>query len=339
MQTQINVADVLQALDRITGGRVITGISDLSSGKNPYVVVKSSNIPGKEVCELPGLVFGDQSKPVKKLAVAMTLTESVIELAGGTEVDAIVAHHPVADAASSGGVPLKYYLSLYNLAVFELHEAFHGLHPGIPFIHGHRTYKVDVAYGGVPGNVIFFGKALPEISTVRDILERLESFSGRSQEQEMLSSEMDIRGCRDICEAVIANGPLLFNGKEDSPVGTVIHITPHGGLTPAQLEQAVREHPDADTVICSISRVRPDNPLVQKAKELGLNFIVGNTHALEILENGMPLAFALQSLLPGVEVVLFRERVTSIPLSLAGNEAIRAYAREIADKYLTTQKG
>ncbi len=338
MSEQKVVADVLEALDRITGGRVITHISDLTAGKNPYVMVKSSNIPGKDVVELPGLVFGDYSRPVKKLAVAMTLTESVIELAGGTDVDAIIAHHPVADAASSGGVPLKYYLSLYNLAVFELHEAFHGLHPGIPFIHGHRTFRVEVAYGGVPGNVIFFGKALPDVNTVGDILHRLETFSGRAQEDELLCSEKEIRGCAQINETVIANGPLLFCGDEKSPVGTIIHITPHGGLTPAQLEQAVREHPDADTVICSISRVRQDNPLVSKARELGLNFIVGNTHALEILENGMPLAFALQAQLPGVEVVLFRERVTSTPLASAGTEAIRDYARDIADRYLSAQK-
>ncbi|MBS4023014.1 MAG: Nif3-like dinuclear metal center hexameric protein [Dethiobacter sp.] len=335
---QTVVADVVAALDRITGGRVITDVSDLTSGKNPYVVIKSSNIPGKAIAELPGLVFGDLNKSVKRLAVAMTLTEQSIELAGATGVDAIVAHHPVADAASSGGVPLKFYLSLYGLAVLELHEAFHGLHPGIPFIHGHRTFRVDVAYGGIPGNVIFFGKALENVKTVGDILRRLETFSGRAQESKLLNSEMEIRGCPDIQETVIANGPLLFNGEESSAVSTIIHITPHGGLTPQHLEQAVREHPDADTVICSISRVKADSPLVQKARELGLNFIVGNTHALEILENGMPLAYAIRSLLPEVEVVLFRERVTSVPLDSAGSEAIRDYARDIAGKYLTVKK-
>ncbi len=63
----------------------------------------------------------------------MTMTEGSIELAGATGVDAIVAHHPIAEAANSGGVILKNYLDLYNVAAFELHEAFHGLHPGIPF--------------------------------------------------------------------------------------------------------------------------------------------------------------------------------------------------------------
>lgn len=338
MQSETIVADVVHALDQITGGRVITDLSQLSSGKNRFVMIKTSNIPGKEVMETPGLVWGDPQMPVRKLAVVMTLTESVIELAGATGVDAIVAHHPIADAANSGGVPLKNYLSLYDLAVLELHEAFHGLHPGIPFIHGHQTFRVDVAYGGIPGSVVFFGRALPEVKTVGDILDRLERFMGAGLEQELLAREQEIRDCWEIQETIVANGTRLFNGEVNNPVGTIIHITPHGGLTPEHLEQAVREHPDADTVICSISRVRPDSPLVQKAKELGLNFIVGNTHAVEILENGMPLAYALQSLLPGVEVVLFRERVTSTPLAKAGNEAIRNYARDIADKYLIPKK-
>jgi hypothetical protein len=338
MLVKTTVGDVVIALDRITGGRVITDVGHLAAGKNPFVVVKSSNIPGKEIMETPGLVWGDPVKPVRRLAVAMTLTESAIELAGGTGVDAIVVHHPVADAASSGGVPLKSYLSLYNLAVFELHEAFHGLHPGIPYIHGHLPFRVEVAYGGVPGNVVFFGKVLPEINTVEDIMQRLENFMGCAQEHELLIKEQEIRDCWDIKEAIVVNGPLLLNGETKSPVKTVIHITPHGGLTPAQLEQAARECPEADTVICSISRVRGDSPLVNKAKELGLNFVVGNTHALEILENGMPLAYAIQSLMPEVEVVLFRERVTSIPLHRAGTRAIRDYAQEMASRYLLAGK-
>jgi hypothetical protein len=62
--------------------------------------------------------------------------------------------------------------------------------------------------------------------------------------------------------------------------------------------------------------------------------IVGNSHALEILENGLPLAFALQDLLPGVEVSLFRERVTSIPISSFGSETVRQYGRDMARQLL-----
>ena len=63
----------------------------------------------------------------------MTLTESCIELAGATGVNVIITHHPIADAANSGGVTLENYLGLYNISAIELHEAFHGLHPGLSF--------------------------------------------------------------------------------------------------------------------------------------------------------------------------------------------------------------
>jgi len=155
---QILAKDVLMALDKITGGRVVKSPEDISGGKNPFVVTKSSNLPGKAVTEYPGLVCGSLEQPVTKLAVMMTLTESAIELAGATGVDAIVAHHPVADAANSGGVLMNTYLGLYRIAVFELHEAFHGLHPGIAYLHGHKAYHVDIKYGGIPGNILYAGE-------------------------------------------------------------------------------------------------------------------------------------------------------------------------------------
>ena len=54
----VTVADVVDALDRITGGRVCVNASDLFSGRNRFVVTKSSGLPGKAVTETPGLVFG-----------------------------------------------------------------------------------------------------------------------------------------------------------------------------------------------------------------------------------------------------------------------------------------
>ena len=72
------VRDILKALNVITGGRVITD-SFGYGGANPFVVTKTSGIPGKAVTELPGLVWGDPDMPVKKVAVMMTLTESAIE--------------------------------------------------------------------------------------------------------------------------------------------------------------------------------------------------------------------------------------------------------------------
>ena len=62
--------------------------------------------------------------------------------------------------------------------------------------------------------------------------------------------------------------------------------------------------------------------------------IVGNSHALEILENGLPLAFAIKELLPGVEVTLFRERVTSVPMAQFGSETVRQYAKSMAGHLL-----
>lgn len=335
MANQITVSDLVAVLDKITGGRVVTDNWQVSGGTNPFVVMKSSNIPGKSVVETPGLVFGDPQKPVRKIAVCMTLTESAIELAGATGVDVIIAHHPIADAANSGGVPLKFYLSLYDIAVMELHEAFHGLHPGIPFIHGHQTFRTEIAYGGLPGNIMSVGKVLPEIKTVGDIIDRLNTFMGVSQEKELLEQEKAIRDSYDMQETCLAAAPRVLCGSLDNPVSTILHIFPHTGFSPAHLGQALDEHPDVDTVIASISRVRPEHPLVSKAKELNLNFIVGNSHAMEIQENGLPLAHAIQALVPEVEVVVFRERVTATNLEQVGTPEIRRYAREIAYKYLT----
>ncbi|MDR3589361.1 MAG: Nif3-like dinuclear metal center hexameric protein [Negativicutes bacterium] len=335
MGRQITNRDVLMALDTITGGRCVKSIDDIFSGKNQFVMMKSSNIPGKECMETPGLVCGDLEAPVRKIAVTMTLTECNIELAGATGVDAIVAHHPIVEAANSGGVNIRGYLGLYGLAVFELHEAFHGLHPGIALIHGHRPFRVDIAYGGVPGNVLYVGKVLDEVKTLGDIVYRLNDFMGMGEEKRMLLAEQSCRGCDSIAETNVAAGSRIMVGGREDRVGTIVHIFPHTGFSPEHLEKVKGEHPEADTVLASISRVRPDSPLVAKARELGMNFIVGNSHAMEILENGLPLAAALQKLLPETEVVLFRERITATPLDSFGNASVRGYAEDIAGRFLT----
>lgn len=331
-------SDVSNALNIITGGRLPSNLNDLFTAKNPFVVIKSSNIPGKEVIEIPGLVFGDPDQPVKKLAVLMTLTETAIELAGATGVDAIVAHHPIADAASCGGVTLKNYLGLYNIAAFELHEAFHGLHPGLAYLHGHRAFRVEIAYGGVPGNIMYVGKALPEVRTLGDMLSRLNTLMCMEEEHSMLNVEREVRSCRRLEETNVATGSKILCGLPDSRVETVLHIFPHTGFTPEQLEQALREHPEIDTVIASISRVPAGHPLAAKAAKLGLNFVVGNSHAMEIFENGLPLALALRQLLPDVETVIFRERYTSTPLEDFGSSHIQAYAGMIAEDFLLKKR-
>jgi hypothetical protein len=331
----VKVKDIIDTLDKITGGRVVKGREDLFCGKNPFVVVKSSNIPGKAVMEIPGIVWGDLNKPVRKLAVAMTLTECKIELAGATGVDVIVAHHPIADAANSGGVTLKNYLGLYNIAAIELHEAFHGLHPGISYIHGIKAHRVDIAYGGIPGNIMYVGTTLEGIETLGDILNRLREFMNYEVEEEMLESEREVRGCREILETNIVTGGKIFNGSIDSRVKNVLHIFPHTGFTPEHLEQVMKEHPEVDTVLATISRVHEDSPLVLKAQEYGLNFIAGNSHAMEIYENGLPLAAALNYYLGrDVKILIFNERVTSTPVEMFGSKAVREYAKYITENFL-----
>lgn len=339
MGQPVTVADVLQALDAITGGRVVKGVADLFGGGNPFVVTKTSHLPGKQIVETPGLVFGDLAAPVRKIALCITLTESHIELAGALGIDLIIAHHPVADAANSGGVPLAGYCRLYGLNVMELHEAFHGLHPGLSYLHGHRPFRIELAYGGIAGNILFVGRALPEVRTLGRMLDRLAELTGYAEESAMLSAEREVRDCPTLMETSVAARGRILVGTPQSPMGTVIHIFPHTGFTPQHLEQVKKEHPEADTVLASISRVRPDHPLVEKARELGMNFAVGNSHALEILENWLPLAKALRHHLPPeVELTIFRERVTAIPVDRVGGEAAQRYAQEMANRYLVRRK-
>ncbi|WP_428908092.1 Nif3-like dinuclear metal center hexameric protein [Niallia sp. Krafla_26] len=328
------VKDILQALDELTGGRVIKSHADYSSGKHPFVLMKSSNLPGKSIVETPGLVYGDLDKEIKKIAVTMTMTEGSIEMAGATGVDAIVAHHPIAEAANSGGVTLKNYLDLYGIAAFELHEAFHGLHPGISFLHGHRAYRSEISYGGEHGNVLFVGKTVADVRTLGDMLHRLDRFMGLHEEESLVFVEKEIRGVSSLIETSLVTKGRILVGNEDSLVENILHIFPHTGFTSDHLRQAVIEHPEADTVLASISRVYEGHELIETARELGLNFVVGNCHVLEILENGLPLAYALQSLLPGVEIVIFRERITSTRLDEVGTLDMKQYAYDMASQYL-----
>jgi hypothetical protein len=66
--------------------------------------------------------------------------------------------------------------------------------------------------------------------------------------------------------------------------------------------------------------------------------LAGNSHALEIVENGIPMAYALKTLLPTVEVVIFRERVTSIPLEKMGSKVMREYGQDMATNHLLPKK-
>ena len=90
IQNEFTIHDVMQALNVITKGRMVMDWSEIAKGSNPYVLMKTSNIPGKSVMEIPGLVFGDMNAPVKRIGVAMTMTECGIELASGMGLDLLV---------------------------------------------------------------------------------------------------------------------------------------------------------------------------------------------------------------------------------------------------------
>jgi hypothetical protein len=188
------------------------------------------------------------------------------------------------------------------------------LHPGIAYLHGHKPFYVNVAYDSIPGNIVYLGDALPQINTVGDMIDRLDRLMHVSVAEQMLEAEKKIRDCCDIAETSLAARCRISpaSGKNQK---RVIHMFPHTGFTAKHLETLVKENPDVDTLIASISRVYPGHALITKAQELGLNFVCGNSHALEIFENGLPLAYALKPHLPEAEIVIFRERVASTPLS------------------------
>ncbi|WP_274373318.1 MULTISPECIES: Nif3-like dinuclear metal center hexameric protein [Synergistales] len=333
---KIKIQDILDALDRITGGRLVKAPRDLS-GNNPFVVTKSSGIPGKAVTELPGLVWGDPEAEVTRAAVMMTLTESAIELAAASGVNCLVAHHPVADGTNSGGVPIRHYMDLYGLNIIELHEAFHGLHPGIAWLHGHRAVEVDIRCGGLAGNILYVGEALPEVQTLGDLLGRLRRLMDMEREEACVREERRFRGCDDLFEASTTAAPAIVVGSPADRVRKVLHIFPHTGFTPDHLECVFGRHPDADTLLASISHLHAGNALIERARELGLRVLCGNSHALEIFENGVPLARALAMILPQLEIRLFRDRMVSYPLDAFGGEAIQEYGKEIAHRHLVRE--
>ena len=330
------VKDILNALDVITGGRIVKGPSCYSGG-NRFVVTKTSGIPGKSVTELPGLVWGRPDMQVKKAAVLMTLTESAIELAGATGVDCIIAHHPVAEAANMGGVLARDYLNLYGIALFELHEAFHGLHPGIAWLHGSKAVRSEIAYGGVTGKIVWFGEALPEVATLGDFVKRIDDIMGVKDEMEFLDHETKIRRCTDIEETNVAARTKIYSGEPDSKMGKTVTFFPHTGFSAADMEKTYSEY-KPDTYVSCISRPLDDNEMVGKARSLGVNLVAGNSHAMEIFENGLPLAWAIKNILPELELRIFRERMTSVPLDVFGTPGLQEYGKKIAREHLAGRK-
>jgi hypothetical protein len=130
---------------------------------------------------------------------------------------------------------------------------------------------------------------------------------------------------------------ILF-GDRSKIMKKVIHMFPHSGFDVKHLDELMKNYPDADTLIASISRVHPGHILLTRAEELGLTFVCGNSHALEIHENGLPLAYAIRQYMPEADIVIFRERVTSTPLDEFSSDIIRDYAMSMASTYLKNKK-
>ena len=144
---------------------------------------------------------------------------------------------------------------------------------------------------------------------------------------------IDSNDSNKIKNSLSLKGEILV-GNHNSPVKNIIHMFPHTGFSTKHLEELVKEFPQVDTLLATVSRVYSPHPLIDKAKELNLNFLCGNSHTVEILENGLPLAYALKNLLPEVEIVLFREIMECVPLNLAGNKELMNYGKFIAKDYL-----
>ncbi len=320
------VEDIVAATNRLVRGRLLESLDH----HNDWRVVKDSGISGKAVTELPGLVAGDPAAPARRVGVTMTLTEHTIELARAIQIDAVVVHHPVADAASSGGVELVHYLSLYGISVIECHEALHGLHPGIAWLHGHTADTTDARYDGVDGMVVTIGRPHDDIVVAGDVLRRVEHLTGRPTEVAVGEAEASVRRVSSVADSCTAPRPRMIVGTEDDKLGDLVaHVYPHTGFGAAQLRSLRESLPSISSVIVSISTVDDDDDLARECAAAGLPLISGSLHSYEIIENGVPLAFALQHILPEVEVLLLRERVTALPLDGLGDD-VSAYGHQMA---------
>jgi hypothetical protein len=163
------------------------------------------------------------------------------------------------------------------------------------------------------------------------VLDRIRTFLRRDVDDAVLREERLVRGSVELTDSVTAPGLRILHGDPENELGEVVlHAFPHTGFGVDDLEALLGDHPQAGTLILSISSARPDDDLVRAAAARGLNVLVGSSHATEILENGVPLANALDALLPDVEVLLFRSRVVALPLGVAATGALADYGRRMA---------
>ena len=119
---------------------------------------------------------------------------------------------------------------------------------------------------------------------------------GLDLEDQVLQAERRIKGNEGIQETSTLTRGAIRLGERSSRVGRILHIFPHTGSSPDHLRQAVAENPGVDTVLASISRVYEGHALIECAREMGLNFLVGNSHVLEILEERLAAGLCLKCL-------------------------------------------
>ena len=96
---------------------------------------------------------------------------------------------------------------------------------------------MEIAYGGVAGNIMFVGNAREEVRTVGDILDRLGRFCDLEKEACMLAIERRERDCADTHETCMAVSAQILCGQREAPVKQVVHFFPHTGFTPEHLRQ------------------------------------------------------------------------------------------------------
>ena len=88
-----------------------------------------------------------------------------------------------------------------------------------------------------------------------------------AKEHEVMGVERKYFNCSDMRDSATSLQGEILLGTPESPVNTILHIFPHTGFTPEHLVKVKEEHPEIDTVLATISRVKKDSDLVKKPRK------------------------------------------------------------------------
>jgi len=179
------------------------------------------------------------------------------------------------------------------------------------------------------------GRPIAGVATLGDVLDRLRAMLGRDRDEEVLAREREARGLPELSDSITTPGLRLLHGEAETPLGErVLHAFPHTGFAVDDLEQLLERFPGIGTLMLSISGADAEAEYVGVAAERGVAVMVGSSHATEILENGLPLAIALQRMFPETDVLLFRSRVVALPAAGAASGLLADYGNRMADHLL-----